>query len=91
MLGPMDSLRLHEGQVVELSVNNLALGGAGIARIDAFIVFLTGGVPSDVVKARLTEFTKRHAGACAVGGCMRQSLAHALQLDYKTRQVRESS
>ena len=66
ILGPMDSLRLHKDQVVELSVNNLALGGARIPKIDEFVVFVTGGVPGDVVKARVTEFKKRYAGARAV-------------------------
>lgn len=59
-------LRLHKGQVVELAVTNLAFGGAGIAKIGEFVVFVTGGVPGDVVKARVTKFKKRYAEARVV-------------------------
>jgi 23S rRNA (uracil1939-C5)-methyltransferase len=106
----MESLRLHKSQVVELAVTNLAFGGAGIAKIGEFVVFVTGGVPGDVVKARVTKVKKSYAEARAVeivtpsperisarcthfgtcGGCVWQGLDYKVQLDYKTRQVRES-
>jgi 23S rRNA (uracil1939-C5)-methyltransferase len=102
--------RLQNNQVVELAVTNLAFGGAGIAKIGEFVVFVTGAVPGDVVKARITRSKKRyaearaieivnpspdrvpsrcsHAGTC--GGCVWQGLDYTVQLEYKTRQVRES-
>jgi 23S rRNA (uracil1939-C5)-methyltransferase len=102
--------KLQKNQLVELNVINLAFGGAGIAKIGEFVVFVTGGVPGDVVKARVTKLKKRHAEARAVeivtpspdrtsarcphfgtcGGCVWQGLDYKVQLDYKTRQVRES-
>ena len=101
--------RPHKTQVVELTVTNLAFGGAGIAKIGEFVVFVTGGVPGDVVKARITKSKKTYAEARAVeivtpspdriphrcpsfgtcGGCVWQGLDYGVQLDYKTRQVRE--
>jgi 23S rRNA (uracil1939-C5)-methyltransferase len=110
ILGPMDDRKLHKHQLVELNVTNLAFGGAGIAKVGEFVVFVTGAVPGDVVAARITKVKRRYAearaeeilspspariphrcssfGAC--GGCVWQGLDYAVQLDYKTRQVRES-
>ncbi len=102
--------RLPKGELVELNVTNLAFGGAGIAKIGEFVIFVTGAVPGDVVKARITKYKKRYAEARAVeivtpspdriqhrcpsfgscGGCVWQGLDYSVQLDYKTRQVRES-
>jgi 23S rRNA (uracil1939-C5)-methyltransferase len=101
---------LQKNQLVDLSVTNLAFGGAGIAKIGEFVVFVTGAVPGDVVSARITKLKKRYAearvetiltpsadriahrcpsfGVC--GGCVWQGLDYAVQLEYKTRQVRES-
>jgi len=101
---------LQKNQLVDLSVTNLAFGGAGIAKIGEFVVFVTGAVPGDVVSARITKLKKRYAearaetiltpsadriphrcpsfGAC--GGCVWQGLDYRVQLEYKTRQVRES-
>ena len=51
---------LKRGQELELSVEGLAGGGsrgagAGIARVDGFVVFVEGGLPGSVVRARVTE------------------------------------
>jgi 23S rRNA (uracil1939-C5)-methyltransferase len=102
--------KLQKNQLIELGVTNLAFGGAGIAKIGKFVVFVTGAVPGDVVRARITKQKKRYAearaqeivtpspdrilhrcpsfGAC--GGCVWQGLGYDVQLEYKTRQVRES-
>ena len=102
--------RLHKGQILDLTVTNLAFGGAGIAKLGEFVIFVTGAVPGDTVKARITRNKKRYAEARAVeiltpspdriparcshfgtcGGCVWQGLDYGVQLDYKTRQVRES-
>jgi 23S rRNA (uracil1939-C5)-methyltransferase len=102
--------KLYKNQIVELNVTNLAFGGAGIAKIGEFVIFVTGAVPGDVVKARITKTKKRHAEARAeeiispspdriaarcpsfgsCGGCVWQGLDYAVQLEYKSRQVRES-
>ncbi len=62
----MDAPRLRKGDLVQLTVTNLAFGGAGIAKIGEFVVFVTGGVPGDVIMARITKYKKRHAEARAV-------------------------
>ena len=102
--------KLQKNQLVELNVTNLAFGGAGIAKIGEFVVFVTGAVPGDVVRARITKQKKRYAEARAeeivtpsadriphrcpsfgsCGGCVWQGLGYNVQLEYKTRQVRES-
>jgi 23S rRNA (uracil1939-C5)-methyltransferase len=106
----MERPKLHKGELVELSVTNLAFGGAGIAKIGEFVVFVTGAIPGDVVRARITKLKRRYAegraeeiltpsldrvshrcssfGAC--GGCVWQGLDYSVQLEYKSRQVRES-
>lgn len=58
-------LRLQRNQVVELTVSGLAFGGKGIARIDDFVIFVTGAVPGDVVRARITKNKKRYGEARA--------------------------
>lgn len=57
--------QLQPGQEVELTVTGLAFGGKGIARIDDFVVFVTGAVPGDVVRARVLKNKKRYAEARA--------------------------
>jgi 23S rRNA (uracil1939-C5)-methyltransferase len=55
--------QLQRDQLVDLTVTGLAFGGKGIARIDDFVVFVTGAVPGDVVRARVTKNKKRYAEA----------------------------
>ena len=38
--------KLYKNQIVELNVTNLAFGGAGIAKIGEFVIFVTGAVPA---------------------------------------------
>ncbi len=51
------------GQTLDLTISTLAFGGQGVARIDGFVVFVTGAVPGDVVRAVLTKVKKRYAEA----------------------------
>jgi 23S rRNA (uracil1939-C5)-methyltransferase len=55
--------KLQKNQIVELTVTGLAFGGKGVARIDDFVVFVTGAVPGDIVRARVTKGKKRYADA----------------------------
>jgi len=55
--------KLQKNQIVELTVTGLAFGGRGVARVDDFVVFVTGAVPGDVVRARVTKNKKRYAEA----------------------------
>ncbi len=56
-------LRLQRDQLIDLTVTGLAFGGMGIAKLDEFVVFVTGAVPGDVVRARVTKNKKRYAEA----------------------------
>jgi len=101
---------LRRDQLIDLEVTNLAFGGKGIAKLDDFVVFVTGAVPGDKITARITKNKKRYAEArvdklltpspdrvrprCSMfgrcGGCVWQDLDYRVQLEYKSRQVRES-
>jgi 23S rRNA (uracil1939-C5)-methyltransferase len=53
-------------QEVELSIESLAFGGNGVARLNGFVVFVRRGLPGDKVRARVTKVQRRHAEALAV-------------------------
>src|SRR5215210_664476 len=54
--------RPRAGDELELSIEKLAYGGAGVARAEGgFVVFVRGGVPGDRVRARITK-SKRSFG-----------------------------
>lgn len=56
---------LRRDQLVDLSVTGLAYGGKGIARVGEFVVFVSGAVPGDVVRAKVLKNKKRYAEARA--------------------------
>ncbi|MBK5229954.1 MAG: 23S rRNA (uracil(1939)-C(5))-methyltransferase RlmD [Thermoleophilia bacterium] len=98
--------RLNKGDRVELSIESLAHGGAGVGRTDGFVVFARGGLPGDRVVAEVTGGKKRFAEARVVEviepgpdrvperaphpGAAWQSLRYDAQLAEKQRQVREA-
>src|SRR5438093_4016763 len=53
-------------QELELSVDSLAYGGNGVARLNGFVVFVRRGLPGDTVRARVTKVKRSHAEALAV-------------------------
>src|SRR3954465_3793081 len=53
-------------QELELSVESLAYGGNGVARLNGFVVFVRRGLPGDRVRARVTKVKRNHAEALAV-------------------------
>src|SRR5881227_3103784 len=53
-------------QELELSVESLAYGGNGVARLNGFVVFVRRGLPGDRVRARITKVKRNHAEALAV-------------------------
>jgi 23S rRNA (uracil1939-C5)-methyltransferase len=53
--------RPRAGEELELEVDSLAQGGRGIARADGYVVFVSGALPGDRVRVRLTK-SKRHHG-----------------------------
>jgi 23S rRNA (uracil1939-C5)-methyltransferase len=54
-----------KGEEVELSVDSLAYGGSGVARLNGFVVFVRRGLPGDRVRARVTKVKRGFAEAVA--------------------------
>src|SRR5207245_3081962 len=52
-------------QALVLTVDSLAYGGNGVARLNGFVVFVRRGLPGDRVRARVTKVQRRHAEALA--------------------------
>src|SRR5439155_15299060 len=51
---------------LELTIDSLAYGGNGVARLNGFVVFVRRGLPGDTVRARVTNVKRNHAEALAV-------------------------
>src|SRR4051794_17045924 len=58
--------RPERGQELELTVDALAYGGAGVARLDGYVVFVRDAVPGDRVRAVVTKRKRAYAEARAV-------------------------
>jgi 23S rRNA (uracil1939-C5)-methyltransferase len=57
--------RPRAGDELELTIDRLAHGGAGVARAEGYVVFVRGAVPGDRVRARITK-SKRSFGEADV-------------------------
>jgi 23S rRNA (uracil1939-C5)-methyltransferase len=98
--------RPQRGDELELTIDALAFGGAGVARTDGYVVFVSGAVPGDRVRAvigkrkrayaeaRATEILQpspdRIAPLAAHPGAPWQVLAYERQLEVKFGQVDEA-
>lgn len=58
-----DNMTLKKGDMVELSIDNTAYGGQGIARLQGFVIFVRGAIPGDRVMARVVKKRKDYAEA----------------------------
>src|SRR5687768_6436842 len=58
--------RPRSGDELELSIDRLAYGGAGVARADGYVVFVRGAVPGDRVRARVVKSKRSFAEADSV-------------------------
>jgi 23S rRNA (uracil1939-C5)-methyltransferase len=58
--------RPERGQELELTVDALAFGGAGVARLDGYVVFVRDAVPGDRVRAVVTKRKRAYAEARTV-------------------------
>lgn len=103
---PQSPRRLTKGEIVELKIDSLAHGGAGVGRADGFVVFARGGLPGDTVQAEITGGKKRFAEGRVIEvlehgpdrvperaphpGAMWQALRYDAQLAAKQAQVREA-
>lgn len=57
----MTTIKKHE--TVELTVTGISFGGPGIARMDDYVIFVTGAIPGDRVEARILKTKKNYAEA----------------------------
>jgi 23S rRNA (uracil1939-C5)-methyltransferase len=59
-------VRPQRGDELELTIDSLAFGGAGVARRDGYVVFVTGAVPGDRVRAVIGKRKRAYAEARTV-------------------------
>lgn len=57
---------LEKDEIVELRVDSIAFEGKAIAKIDGYVVFISGGVPGDLVKAKILKRKRDYAEAKVV-------------------------
>src|SRR5579884_321523 len=98
--------RPRPGDELELTIDSLAFGGAGVARIDGYVVFVRDGVPGDRLKAVVAKSKRAYAEAAAVEimqpsperiearaehpGAPWQVIPYMLQLQTKQAHVQEA-
>src|SRR5919112_6436752 len=98
--------RPKRGDELDLRVDSLAHGGAGVARLDGYVVFVQGAVPGDRVRAVVGKSKRAYAEARTVEllepspdriearaphpGAPWQVLPYERQLEEKQRQVVEA-
>ena len=58
--------RPKPGAELVLQVDSLAQGGRGVARADGFVVFVSGALPGDRVRARLSKSKRGYGEASAI-------------------------
>jgi len=61
-----EATRPRRGEELELRIDRLAYGGAGVARAEGYVVFVRGAVPGDRVRARVTKAKRSFAEADTV-------------------------
>jgi 23S rRNA (uracil1939-C5)-methyltransferase len=99
-------IRPRRGDELTLTVDTLAFGGAGVARLDGYVVFVQGGVPGDTVKVEVGKSKRAYAEARVIEvltpspdrieplakhpGAPWQVIPYAKQLEIKAEQVDDS-
>ncbi|MFH1351636.1 MAG: 23S rRNA (uracil(1939)-C(5))-methyltransferase RlmD [Pseudomonadota bacterium] len=56
-------LNIRKGDVVELRIERMAFGGQGVARLDGFVIFVSGAIPGDRALVRVFKKKKDYAEA----------------------------
>jgi 23S rRNA (uracil1939-C5)-methyltransferase len=98
--------RPARGDLLELTVQSLAFGGAGVARLNGYVVFVQDGLPGDRVRAEVQNSKRAYAQARAVEilepspdriaprathpGAPWQVLPYERQLEVKQEQVEDA-
>jgi 23S rRNA (uracil1939-C5)-methyltransferase len=102
----VQATRPRRGDELELRIDRLAYGGAGVARANGYVVFVRDAVPGDRVRARITRSKRSFAEADSVElldpspdriepvaphpGAPWQVLPYERQLAEKEAQVRDA-
>ncbi len=60
------TVRPRRGDRIELTIDSLAFGGAGVARLDGYVVFVAGAIPGDRVVAEVGKSKRAYAEARTV-------------------------
>jgi 23S rRNA (uracil1939-C5)-methyltransferase len=100
------TIRPRPGDELQLTIDSLAFGGAGVARLDGYVVFVADAVPGDRVLASVTKSKRAYAEARATDivepsaqrippaanhpGAPWQVLPYERQLEVKQDQVQEA-
>jgi 23S rRNA (uracil1939-C5)-methyltransferase len=58
--------RPRRGELLDLEIDSLAFGGRGVARSDGYVVFVSGALPGDRVRAEITKPKRSFAEARTV-------------------------
>ncbi|HZH24645.1 MAG TPA: 23S rRNA (uracil(1939)-C(5))-methyltransferase RlmD, partial [Solirubrobacteraceae bacterium] len=103
MTTPQTRTRPARGAELELTVDTLAHGGSGVARLEGYVVFVAGALPGDRVRAVVGKSKRAYAEARAVEilepspdriapladhpGVPWQVLSYERQLEVKAEQV----
>jgi 23S rRNA (uracil1939-C5)-methyltransferase len=106
MSTPAAPARPSRGDELDLRIASLAYGGAGVARLDGYVVFVRDAVPGDRVRALVTKRKRAYAEARAVEviepspervppvadhpGAPWQVLPYERQLEIKSEQIAEA-
>ena len=56
-------MKIRRGDTIELTIDKMAFGGLGMARLDGLVVFVRGAVPGDRVLAKVYRKKKDYAEA----------------------------
>ena len=56
---------VRSGEELELQIDSLAYGGNGVGRLNGFVIFVRGGLPGDLVRAKVTKVKRGFAEATA--------------------------
>jgi len=103
---PTTTIRPHRGDELTLTVDTLAYGGAGVARLEGYVVFVQGGIPGDTVRVEVGKSKRAYAEARVLEvvtpsperiepvaqhpGAPWQVIPYAKQLEIKAEQVDDS-
>jgi 23S rRNA (uracil1939-C5)-methyltransferase len=50
----------RRGELIDLTIDDLAFGGEGVGRADGYVIFVRGGLPGDRLRVRVAETRARY-------------------------------